>query len=575
MNLDTEGIEANSVIRERIARAKNIINNELEEYSRRARSLRDISRAKASAERRHERKLSDKTAACLHAVSREYDECYRNTSECHARLARYISIVEKDWNKLILQVGILDSKSAPKEQNEFHKFKRHIDLKKGASDDMLRQEGIELGNYTRATAVPVSHDGEDKPEPVCAKPVSSADLPDPVPASTSETPRLIEETKEAAVSPAEPQSREVSIAPVTIDISSYVERAVHQTVDKMASLVDRRIEEYFRNYQPTPSDELVAKIVDAVIAAIPRSVVTAPEAAEAPKAETAPVAAEAPKTETAPEAAEAPKAETAPEAAEAPKAETAPVSSEKCESAPASEITVPVGAPELHIGEISAECEALAAKIADDERYLLDKLIAMLEEIKTLGNDMAGVAAAFTEIESRFREIAEQQRVTNDMQRHTLREQQGIQVSQRVINKDQLTVAEEQLGITDAQKKAIDEQARVAAAQTAVAESQGAVAGTQTSIEEAMRAVIAEQKRIIAAQQQIVNENARLAEAHRRIADQQSEISEEQKGLLASQRGVLKDQKSAAERQRETAEAQRTVMEEVREIMKSRPKTKA
>ena len=608
IGLGADAIEANSVIRERISRAKTVIKNELDDYGRRAKALRDISKAKAVAERRNDRKMNDKTEACLRAVSHEYDDCYRAASECNDRLCRYISVLEKDWNKLIMQVGILDSKSAPREQNEFHKFKKFLDAEKGKCDDLLMSEGIELGNYTKATVVE-----SVIPDPVYKAPASP--LPDPVPAAApvaEVVEPVAEDTEEKHEASAEP--KHVTVAPVTIDISDYVDRAVRQTVDKMAALVDRRIEEYFKNYKPVVSDELVEKIVEQIVAKMPavdtpaavsvsEAVVNVAEAApkeelvipvpteESPKVEAAPESAEAPKTEeapkveAAPESAEAPKTEeapeveAAPESAEAPKTEEAPEVEAAPESAEAPKIEE---APEVEAAPVTeepkisldAECAAIAAKIADDEKFLIDKLIGIIGQIKGLNANMADVAAAYSEIESRFREIAEMQRVTNDMQRHTLREQQGIQVSQRVINKDQLAVAEEQMVLSDAQKKSTEEQKRVSAAQDMVAENQKAVAETQVSIEEAMKQVLGDQKRIIAAQQQIIGETEKQIEMNTKIAEHQAQIGEEQKSMLSSQKAVLKDQKSAADRQRETADAQRGLMEEVKQIMKARPKVK-
>ena len=588
INLATDTIEANSVIRERITRAKTVIKNELDDYGRRAKALKDISKAKGVAQRRNDRKMSDKSEACLRAVTNEYDTCYRAASECHARLSRYISVIERDWNKLILQVGILDSKSAPREQNEFHKYKKSLAVEKGRYDEWLMNEGIQFADSERAVPE-LPH----MPEPVYKTPVAT------VTPAVQEAPATPDAQPSADIAkPQKEGERKVSIAPITIDISDYVDRAVRQTVDKMAALVDRRIEEYLKNYKPAVPDELVEKIVKAVMESVPaapkkteaavnvaeahpRAEISVPvetvvpkaeptpEAETAPKAEATPEAETAPKVEATPEAEAAPKAEATPEAEAAPKAEPTP----EAETAPKAEPTPEAEtAPKAEDISLIAECETIAAKICDDEKFLIDKLIAIIEQMKGLNVDMAGVAAAYTEIESKFREIAEMQRVTNDMQRHTLREQQGIQVNQRVINKDQLSVTEEQMVLADTQKKATEEQKRVIAAAENIAENQRAVAETQGSIEEVMKAVLQEQKRIIAAQQQIVGENAKQLDVNSKIAEQQAELGEEQKNMLSSQKAILKDQKSAAERQRETAEAQRTLMDELRQNSKLRPK---
>ena len=218
-------------------------------------------------------------------------------------------------------------------------------------------------------------------------------------------------------------------------------------------------------------------------------------------------------------------------------------------------------------GTMGTQTAALAEKIADDERALLDKLVGIVEVLKKLNTDMAAISAAYALVDAKNKEIIELQKESNDMQRHTLREQQGVQVNQRVVNTDQLKITEAQVSMISMQKKAAEDQARALSSQTSIAQSQRAVLETQASIEEAMQAVIAEQKKIIEAQQAIIAENARQIEASGAVAASQTEVLTSQKELMASQRQIARDQRSVADKQRETADLQTAVTADVKDIL--------
>ena len=675
-NLATEELEANSVIRERIARAKALIKNEVADYAEKVKMLREIAKERNSAIRKYERRPNEKNKAVMIAVCKEYDEYYKDASESLERLTKYIATVEKDWNKLIMQISILDSRSVPKEQNEFYRFKKSFESEKNKAEELLRGAGIELGNYENLGVVPVSASEETDTEaipvsdpiataeyygtpaqvaymprnvnPTCASYQSPAYVPQgmpeyspiaTVPPATAVPPiQQSAEPKAPEVPintssgvPVSPQRQGVNLAPITLDISSYVEKAVRQAIDKMEAALEKRIEEFFKTYTPKiPVADIISQLATAPEA---KTSETAPKAEvaekteaapakkeekpapEAKAAETAPKAEVAEKTEAAPAqkeekpAPEAKAVETAPKAEVAEKTEAAPAQKEEkpapeakaVETAPKAEVaenvptvskaatdaepslTVPVPAMTVPTSGLSAECVALQEKVADDEKFILDKLVAIVEVLKKLNVDITNISSVYADMDTKFHELAELQRQTNDMQRHTLREQQGVQVNQKVINRDQLEITEEQLTLADLQKKALEEHKRISEAQNAVAETQQAVVETQASIEEAMRGVLQEQKRIVTAQQAIATENSRQVETHKRIAEQQSEVAEEQKTILATQRGIVREQKNTSERQRETVDMQKTVVEEVKEVMreqkgvgvKTKPKTPA
>ena len=448
LNLGAQGLEANNVIRERIAQARAVIKKDLSDYAEQIKELKAAEKNKSDASKKYGKKQNLKTEARFNETMNTYKSAYNNALNTLNELTRYIIALEKDWNKLIFQISILDVKSAPKEQNEFDKFKKMYQAHLKELSEELELRGI--------TLIPTV-----KAEPEVAEPIYESVESD----RPSETQPKIYEPKTESFATATQKSEQrgqtaketgspaISLAPNNIDISTYVQRAVNQAIDKMSGALDARIKEYFKAYSP--------KIAN-----------------------------------------------------------------------------IGLG------GGISIETANLQGKIADDEKFLLDKLVGIVEVLKKLNTEIATVSVAYSELDAKIREISELQKQTNDMQRHTLREQQGVQVNQKVVNKDQLAIAEAQMGLTDGHKAAAEEQRRICESQITVAENQKTILETQTSIEEAMKVLMQEQKRIISSHQQIAAENAKQLDAHKLIGEKQNEIAEEQKSFLAEQKLRLKEQRA-------------------------------
>ena len=513
MNTAIKNLVSNDVLRERIKNAKALIKSEISTYSTLAKNLKDAAKKKSDADRKYEKKQNEKNSAALGEATAAYDGAYAKASESLGKLLDYISALESDWQQLIMQIEILDPKSAPREKNDFEKYKKDMYNDKAKVDDSLAEAKIALVAKNSAddpNAVVAADVSEETVADVTASDdavVEAAEAADDVTESVSDTAADITETVDddvseapvtaeeqvpateavAAEAPAVSNARPArNIAPVSIDISSHVERVVSIAMDKLAGALEKRIDTYFASYVPN----------------------------------------------------------------------------------------IPEGFGATGVGGIGAETASLQEKIAEDEKALLEKLVSIVEVLKKLNTDMATITATYASLDAKNKEVIELQRQSNDMQRHTLREQQGVQVNQRVINADQLKIAEDQVALTSVQKKAADEQARITSAQNALAESQKAIVETQASLEDAMKAIIQEQKRIITAQQGIVAENAKQVDAHKSIMAYQTEVSDAQKEILASQKQIAKDQKTTGERQKETSDLQKTVIEDVKEILKDQKSTK-
>lgn len=473
MNGNIERLEQNDELKARIGKIKPLIRTELGVFAQSVRTLKDADRKKTDAEKRCERRTNDKNAAALDAAKKTYDEAFAKASDSLTRLDQLIFDVERDWGQLVWQIGILDSKAAPRENGDFDKYMKGVYAEKKKTDDALKESGITL----------------DAKAPTCAE--SSDSVAEAAPSDNTEAVEDKADANEELSAPAtvteevKPEASQKAEAarasePLRIDISAHVERVVGIAMDKLAGALERRIESYFATYVPN----------------------------------------------------------------------------------------VPEGALSAGGAALGDETVALAGKIADDEKALLEKLVGIVDILKQLNTDMATVSAAYSLIEAKNREIIELQKENTDMQRHTLREQQGVQVNQRVVNTDQLKITEAQVALMATQKKSAEEQASLISAETAMLESQRAVLETQASLEEAMKAVIAEQKRIIVEQQKIIAENAKQLESGRAITQTQQEVLDSQRELGAQQRQIAKDQRATADKQKETLDVQKNITDSVREVLK-------
>ncbi|MBQ2875584.1 MAG: hypothetical protein IJE25_01100 [Clostridia bacterium] len=220
--------------------------------------------------------------------------------------------------------------------------------------------------------------------------------------------------------------------------------------------------------------------------------------------------------------------------------------------APAAEPAVPTLVSRTYGAD---EIMALESSILDDEKFLIEKLTAMMDNLKALTASMAELTATYTELSDKQSSINDLQKQTNDLQRHTVREQQGIQVNQRVIAQDQVAIAEEQTMLIEQQKSAQERQQGLTEAQAAMEESQRVVIETQSTLEEAMKSVMQAQKDIIATQQSIIAGNNKNVDLQAELAARQAEVLGMQKEALASQKQVLRDQKSTLEKQKDVEAA--------------------
>lgn len=289
-----------------------------------------------------------------------------------------------------------------------------------------------------------------------------------------------------AQAPAAPARPDVRVAPINIDISRVVEKAVAGAMEKFSAELDRRLADLKINLP-----EITA--------------VAAPAVAPAP-------------------------------------------------------ITVPA--------VTLTQAYDMETKISDDEKFLLEKLTGLMNNLHTMSDTMMALTQGFAEISQKQAEISEQQKKTNDIQRFTQREQLGVQTSQKVLGKDQIAIVEEQNNVAEAQKNAIELQAQVSEVQKAVAEEQKGIMEAQSAIEESVKAAQQTQADIAAVQEQLVRKNAQYLDAQNDLVAIQDELIAGQKEAAAAQKAVAREQKATTDRQKGVVDAQRGLLEDMKAIAK-------
>ena len=180
----------------------------------------------------------------------------------------------------------------------------------------------------------------------------------------------------------------------------------------------------------------------------------------------------------------------------------------------------PVAAP------VSSQTVAMADKVADDEKFVLDKLVTLLENLKEATEKLGELSASYAAIADKQKEAVDSARRVNDMQRALSRELKGVQANQKVVTQDQVAVTEEQTVVLEHQKAVIERQKQLTEEQVALGDVQRAVIETQAELEKNMQDLVRKQKNIAAKQQALAEslEKPKQAKKSETLAEKAEEI---------------------------------------------------
>ena len=136
-------------------------------------------------------------------------------------------------------------------------------------------------------------------------------------------------------------------------------------------------------------------------------------------------------------------------------------------------------------------------EIAEGEREIVEKLSGLIENIKSVSEEMIKLGAAYIEIAGIQRDALESQKQVNDMQRSLSRELQGVKTHQKLINQEQAEVSRAQAALIEEQKANAENQKLLVTAAEELRELQRELAEKQAEVAELQKAAMAENKQML------------------------------------------------------------------------------
>lgn len=230
-------LESCAAIEKRITVARAELDLAITRYNAGAKELKTASEAKAKCSSKYAVKPNAKNTLSLESATATYDAAYSNVAETYTFISNTLASLNEDGDKLVSEIALLKgSRAARKEEKKIAAAMNLIVAKKAKGDTILAQAGIKLEAAKNAKTELAK---EATPAPLfSAQEAQSVQY-----ASVAAAPIYFDPY--AQVRPS------VNIAPVNIDISTAVERAVNQAISKLSSALDKRMEEFLAAYNLT------------------------------------------------------------------------------------------------------------------------------------------------------------------------------------------------------------------------------------------------------------------------------------------------------------------------------------
>ncbi len=443
-----DGLEANSAIKERIESLRAALKSELTVCARQVSLLIEAAGKRNQAEKKYSRKPSAENGARYDEASEIYGNAYLEAQKSLSLVKKYISAIERDFEKLIFQTGIIDAKSSPKTESESRKFSlfasdalEKINSKLAAKNIFLEALDEEL------LAAPSSYSDGNKTENIY-----------------SEEPRA-----EAAG-----QYGGVNLSPINIDISEYVETAVAQAMNKLSSVLERRIDGQIAQGKaaltPTVSE------ASADILALQNKI----------------------------------------------------ADDERFLLDKLSAILDTLKSLNTEIAAIGSEYTAISNKLAeiaelqrqtnDMQRHTLREQQGVQVNQRLINREQISVSEEQASVMNAQKSLTEEQKQLATRQSATADEQRAVVETQSSIDEAMKSVFREQKRLIASQQSIVNESAKQAEIHKQVAEQQAQTAASQKSVQKEQRAVSERQREIADAQRAILDEAKALAKSVKAVS---------------------------------------------------------
>lgn len=491
-------VAVNTEIKKRIDANKIHIKSELASYTEHSKALKEAFRELQAKLAKHNKKRNEKTQKLLSEAQTRYDGCLSSARACNGRINELVISIEVDWGDIISVLESAAPKQAKKERAALSKYVSDVRLKRDNIESLLTEAGMDLSVMNEVAPVAYMGDGKSESQnthnsalsdsETVATADSEADAPMPE-ADTLETadvaPKpLLSFPKDA---PAVRASQGINLAPISIDISATVERAVNKAMDKFSAALERKINEYFKNYE--------LKLPTVAVPGVPIST-AAKESAEL----------------------------------QAKLADDESYLLDKLKGL----VEVIKGLNNSIVG-ISTAFSALDAKFNE------------IAELQNQVNDMQrhtmreqqGVQVNQRIISKEQLSVTEEQALLMDSQKNTLEEQKHLSGEQSAVVKTQQAIVETQASLEDAMKAVMDEQKRIISAQQQIISDNAKSLQLSGELADKQRGVAEGQRELIAAQKQ-------MAKEQKGAAERMEEIVSMQKATLDDLKELQKEQKSSS-----------------------------
>ena len=228
-------------LREALNEDKKSVADELEYYKSVAKDIKKAKKKVEAAERAYEKKSSGKNANKLEDAKEELSAAISVFKESEAQIKTLIDAVQGDYAEI---ADLYNGKKADKVMDGFEKYSgqvsaRMIEIQSFAESDEYLETNVEDIEPMPVPEIPVSAPA--------AAPTTAPEQPAAQPAAPAygapgyQYPPYIPVMPMPGYYPQ--QNAEPNIAPVSIDVSPIIEKALEATMDKFVAALDKKIDE--------------------------------------------------------------------------------------------------------------------------------------------------------------------------------------------------------------------------------------------------------------------------------------------------------------------------------------------
>ena len=471
---DSEKKEQLATLREALEADKKRIADELSYYKSVAKDIKRAKRRVESAQAAYDRRESARTGSKLQDANDELAAAITTFNETEAQIRVMLDDVQADYSKI---AELYHGRKAARIMESFEKFSgsvlsRIIDIQTYTEADAYLESEEEEENSMAIPEIPVAN-GTPNPAvahqpaaapapaqaPVFAHPTAAYQYPQYIPVPM---PMPYSYPPQQQAAPEAPQTP--NIAPVSIDVSPMLEKALEATMQKFVAAFDKRIEKFVNEHPvniPVTSAPAAVSYASGEVASLEGAVL-------------------------------------------------------EDEQALLDKLTAMVDTLKnltAVMNDLSAACAQISAK--QSETVDMQKQTNDMQ--RQTSRDQKGVQVTQKVINIDQASVVTEQTALQDQQKTLMESQQALVEGQQAIAEAHRLVAENQAAIDEAMKAAVATQKEVISAQQAINAGNAKNLDVQNDVAEKQSATLALQKEALAAQRQMLRDQKSMVEKQKAL----------------------------------------------------------